>query len=137
MPFAHEHHFLHTECVLVSVQIKLRNLEHQNGVLLAKYQAVMSMKDRRGPEGAQVCLGRSASSEIEQRFLTHIFAPPFPSASLALHLTAAPALGDGRGGSCGVARAGSGGVIGGERGRPVASLESRPLFPESPSQDGS
>ncbi len=65
---------------LVSVQIKLRNLEHQNGVLLAKYQAVMSMKDRRGPEGAQVCLGRSASSEIEQRFLTHIIAPPIPSA---------------------------------------------------------
>ena len=32
----------------------MRNLEHQNGVLLAKYQAVMSMKDRRGPEGAQV-----------------------------------------------------------------------------------
>eukprot|EP00291_Cryptomonas_curvata_P018819 CAMPEP_0172167252 /NCGR_PEP_ID=MMETSP1050-20130122/9468_1 /TAXON_ID=233186 /ORGANISM="Cryptomonas curvata, Strain CCAP979/52" /LENGTH=144 /DNA_ID=CAMNT_0012838021 /DNA_START=216 /DNA_END=646 /DNA_ORIENTATION=+ len=35
------------------MKVKMRNLEHQNGVLLAKYQAVMSMKDRRGPEGAQ------------------------------------------------------------------------------------
>jgi hypothetical protein len=42
------------EIIFVWAQVKMRNLEHQNGVLLAKYQAVMSMKDRRGPEGAQV-----------------------------------------------------------------------------------
>eukprot|EP00292_Cryptomonas_paramecium_P023375 CAMPEP_0113669478 /NCGR_PEP_ID=MMETSP0038_2-20120614/4591_1 /TAXON_ID=2898 /ORGANISM="Cryptomonas paramecium" /LENGTH=188 /DNA_ID=CAMNT_0000585363 /DNA_START=58 /DNA_END=621 /DNA_ORIENTATION=- /assembly_acc=CAM_ASM_000170 len=35
------------------MKVKMRNLEHQNGVLLAKYQAIMSMKDRRGPKGAQ------------------------------------------------------------------------------------
>ena len=46
--------FLFISIMLAVLQVKMRNLEHQNGVLLAKYQAVMSMKDRRGPEGAQV-----------------------------------------------------------------------------------